>query len=674
VEGLIEANWKHELTSRGNMKTRIWKFAGSLALIAMVTAASAADGQSPSAEKARQAMSTLQSDAPPADKAMACKQLAIYGGPEAVPALAPLLADKELASWSRLALEVIPGKAVDEALRNAARKLEGRLLIGVINSIGVRRDARAVNILEKRLQETDAEVASAAAVALGRIGGDNAAGALQKHLAKSPAGVRSAVAQGCVLCAERFLAEKKHAKAVKLYELVRKADVPKQRRLEATRGVILAKQGDGLPILLETLRSPDKALFGLGLRTARELPGRAATEGLIAELGRISPDKRGALLLALADRDDDAVLPAILATARSGSENLRLLAVEILSRLGSPRGVPVLMDALSESNAEFAELVQAAKSGLVGWSGKEVDEQLMQRLPRSTGSSRLALIELAGLRHVTAAVPELARAANENDSKTRDAAIKALGETVGAEDLSALTGALGKARSEEEVAVVQAALESACTRIPDKAACAGKLLPHLAASPVSAKCALLRVLGLVATPNALDAVQVAVANPQPAVSDTAIRVLADWPESPALPALLNLLRTSENETHRFLALRGCLRLLEGGDQPASQKLSTYTELLAGTQRTDDRKAILSGLAKVADPAALKLVEPFLADAQVQAEAELAALTIAGGIAKSSPAEARAVAARIQAESKNQATRDRAAKVLAQINKAGSSSR
>jgi HEAT repeat protein len=645
------------------MKTSIWNLTACLVLIAMATVSPAADGQGSSAEKAKQAISVLQSDSPPGDKAMACKQLAIYGGSEAVPTLAPLLADPELSSWARIALEVIPGKAADEALRNAARKLDGRLLIGVINSIGFRRDTRAVNVLETKLKGADPEVASAAAVALGRIGGDNAADALQKFLAKSPAEVRSAVAQGCILCAERFLAEKKQNKAAKLYEFVRKADVPKQRMLEATRGMILAKQADGLPLLLETLRSPDKALFALGLRTARELPGRAVTEALVAELRTINPEKRGVLLLAVADRNDDAVFPAILATARTGSKSLRLLTVDIMARLANPAGLPMLLDTLSDNDADLA---QAAKAALAGWSGKEVDEQLAARLPRAIGSARLALIELVGQRHVTAAVPELVKAANESDSKTRAAGIKALGETVEVSDLGALTTALSKAKTDDEVAAVQAALESACTRIPDKAACANKLLPHLTASPVAAKCALLRVLGVVATPAALDAVQTGVADAQPAVRDTAIRVLADWPEPPALPALLDILRKSEDETHRFLALRGCLRLLESSEQSSQQKLTTFNELIARTQRTDDRKAILSGVANVADPAALKVVEPFLADAQVQAEAELAALKIAGSIAKSAPEEARAIASKIQAESKSQATRDRAAKLLSQM--------
>jgi hypothetical protein len=109
----------------------------------------------------------LQSDAPKADKAMACKRLNVYGDGRAVPFLAPLLLDAELSSWARIALEAIPDPAADEALRSAMDLTSGRLLIGVINSIGVREDAQAVEGLAKHLSSPDAEVASAAAVSAG---------------------------------------------------------------------------------------------------------------------------------------------------------------------------------------------------------------------------------------------------------------------------------------------------------------------------------------------------------------------------------------------------------------------------------------------------------------------------------------------------------------------------
>ena len=99
-----------------------------------------ADEPDPAAERQRVLIEVLQSDAPLQDKAITCKKLAIYGDKEAVPALAALLSDERLASWARIALEAIPGSEADDALREAMGKLKGRSLVGVINSIGVRRD------------------------------------------------------------------------------------------------------------------------------------------------------------------------------------------------------------------------------------------------------------------------------------------------------------------------------------------------------------------------------------------------------------------------------------------------------------------------------------------------------------------------------------------------------
>ena len=63
---------------------------------------------------------------------------------------APLLLDEQLTSWARIALEVIPGPEADAALREAMGKLSGRHRIGVINSIGFRRDAAAVTALRSQ--------------------------------------------------------------------------------------------------------------------------------------------------------------------------------------------------------------------------------------------------------------------------------------------------------------------------------------------------------------------------------------------------------------------------------------------------------------------------------------------------------------------------------------------
>lgn len=102
-------------------------------------------------------------------KAKACQRLAVVGDRTAVQALAPLLVDPQLSYYARFALEPIPGPSVDEALRTALGQVRGKLLVGVINSIGQRKDAKAINALALLLENADSEVASAANAALARI-------------------------------------------------------------------------------------------------------------------------------------------------------------------------------------------------------------------------------------------------------------------------------------------------------------------------------------------------------------------------------------------------------------------------------------------------------------------------------------------------------------------------
>ena len=107
--------------------------------------------------------------ATPYAKSKACQRLSVIGDPSAVPAIAALLPDEHLSVYARTALEQIPSDQAGDALRAALPKLKANLLIGAINSIGVRRDAKSVEALSRLLHSEDKEVAKAALAALARI-------------------------------------------------------------------------------------------------------------------------------------------------------------------------------------------------------------------------------------------------------------------------------------------------------------------------------------------------------------------------------------------------------------------------------------------------------------------------------------------------------------------------
>ncbi len=590
----------------------------------------------PAASSEQELIEQLRS-ANPEGKAVACKQLSIYGSKAAVPELAKLLSDEQLASWSRIALEAIPDPAADAALVEAAKTLQGRLLVGTINSIGARRSVQAVDQLAARLKDKDAEVASAAAVALGQIGNDKALKTLRQSLAGAPPAVRSAVAEGCILCAERLMADGKSDAATEVYDAVRTADVPKQRILEATRGAILARGAQGVPLLVEQLKSPDKGRFQIGLSTARELPGREVVEALSAELASAVPERASLIVHALGDRQGAMLPPAVLRAARDGDEQVRLAAIEVVGRLGDASTVPALLEIAAESDAELS---QAAKTALVGLPGKTVDAELSRRLTAAKGKSLVLLIGLAGERRIDA-TPDLVKALDSPDESIRSAALTALGATVGPKDLKVLISAVVDAKDATSAEIPERALQAASVRMPDREATAAELAAAMPrASTATKKASLIKILGAMGGPKALETIAAAVKSGDEELQDTGTRVLGQWMTADAAPVLLEISKDPSNDKYRVRALRGYLRIARQLDLPDDQRIEMCRQAIAIAERPEERGLALDALKRCPSAAAVELASALLDDKEIRDRAVETAIFIGEKIKDKDPAAAK----------------------------------
>ena len=109
-----------------------------------------------------------------------CRQLWIMGSDESVPVLAGMLTtDKKYSDMARYALQQNPSDKASKALRDALKKTDGDIRIGIINSIGLREDEKAIKDLVKVAQKSDWPTAWAIMNALGSIGSDKAVKELQ---------------------------------------------------------------------------------------------------------------------------------------------------------------------------------------------------------------------------------------------------------------------------------------------------------------------------------------------------------------------------------------------------------------------------------------------------------------------------------------------------------------
>jgi HEAT repeat protein len=187
------------------------------------------------------ALAVLASDAGIEEKARACQHLAAVGGPDAVPVLAAFLADEKLAAHARSGLENIKDPAAGEALRKALPLLSGRLLAGVVTSLGARREAAAVPDLEKLLADPSQGAALPVVAALGEIASTEAAKLTLKILKEGPPNLRIPAAHAALVAAARLGTDGRQRAAVAVLEAVRAAELPDHIKAAAAKDLATLK-------------------------------------------------------------------------------------------------------------------------------------------------------------------------------------------------------------------------------------------------------------------------------------------------------------------------------------------------------------------------------------------------------------------------------------------------
>jgi HEAT repeat protein len=562
-------------------------------------------------------------------KQFVCRQLFTIGTSDSIPALVALLPDKDLSHMALYALGRMPGAEAATALRKGLTTLQGQPLIGVINCLGERGDPDSAAALIRLLKGNDAEVAMAAASALGKIGGDAAAAALAAVRPNADPKLRAVVDDAWLRCADRFLALGDRAKAQAIYEAMYAPSEKKHLRAAALRGLIALGGDKAVSMVLAALSGGDAGPRAVALGYIREIPGAAATKAFAEQLPKLSPEVQALLLDALADRGDAAAGPAAVAATKSSDGRVRVAALRALAKLGDASSVALL--GKSAAGADAAE-ADAARFSLSFLRGQGVDSAILDGLKDTDPKVRVELIKAIYSRRPAAALPALLKAAQDADVAVRQEAFKALGSLADEKTLPDLVGMLVKAKEEPERGALEKAVMTIAGKVKDEQARTSAVLAAVPTASGPGKAALLRILARFGGDKPLEAVRGALKDPDPQVQDAAIRSLADWPDAAPADTLLDIAKTAPNETHRVLALRGYVRLIAlPGDRPVSDVLKRFEDTLRLATRVEDKKLVLAAVADVHHPDALKLLEPYIADAALRAEAEAAAKKIKDGM-------------------------------------------
>ena len=614
----------------------------------------------PKADEGKLIAVLKSSDATHKEKVDACRGLALIATEKAVAPLAALLSDEKLSHMARYAMETIQDPSVDEAFRDALGKLKGMPLVGVIGSVGVRRDTQAVGALAKMLKDSDAVVAQASARALGNIGNSAAVTALRNELGNASGQKKLHVCEGLFRCAETAVAEGRKQQAIEIYDQLRKLDDPHQVRGGAVRGAILARGSDGVAVIREYLSSDSYIMFSAACQAALEIPGAEVTKALVAGLNGLPTDNKILVIWTLGKRGDAAAIPALSAAAKSGEKSVRIAAVKAMPQIGDASAVPLLTDLLGDTDGEIA---QAAQEALAALPGGEADAAIMAMLGSDQTAPRLMALELIGRRRMDKSIPALLKAAAGPDVKVRPAALKKVGELGGPSEVPALLDLLMQFEAQQDLDAAEQALIAVCAKADNPVSYTLKLTSSLSKASPAQKGALLRVLSVIGGTNALDAVREAANDSNAQVSDAAIRVLCSWQTADAAGDLLALAKNSPNQSHKTAALRGYINLARDEKIPTEKKLEICKQADALIQRDEEKKLLLGVLSTVPAIEALSMAMAHLDNPATKDEAAFAAVAIGENIVEQKPREVAEALQKVLKATDNRDVRKRGRAVL-----------
>jgi HEAT repeat protein len=407
-------------------------------------------------------IAVLKSDAGQKEKADACRELGHVGTKAAVPALAALLADDKLSHMARYGLETIADPSVDAVFRDALGKLKGRPLVGVIGSIGVRRDAAAVEAVALFLKSDDDDVVQAAARALGKIGTADAAKAITAALAGVSPANRVAFCEGLFRGAEALAAAGRKADALAAYDRLRTVDAaPHQVKTGSLRGAVLVRGKEGLPLLMEAVRGNDFVLVEAAARIAMEMKDPDVTRAIVAELPKLAADKKILFISVLGKLGDKAALDVLAAAAKAGDKPVRLAAIHAVTEIGTAGAGPIVIQLMTDSDQDIAK---AAQDSLAALPGADVDAVVAAMMNQPDSKTRALAIDLVGQRRIASAMPALLKAAEDPDETVRVASFKVIGDVARAAELPAVLNLLAKLKSPQELQIAENALSAICLR------------------------------------------------------------------------------------------------------------------------------------------------------------------------------------------------------------------
>jgi HEAT repeat protein len=610
-------------------------------------------------------MLILESDAAYDAKQFACRQLALTATAEHIPVLAKHLTDEKMGHMALYVLMHIDSPEVDKALLAALDKAAGRAKLGIINMLGNRRCSAAVMALGKLMVSADKQVAIEAVKALGRIGSESAGGILKKVLGDSEHPAKDVISEACLECADGFIEKAQKGAAADLYTAVFASASPAHVRAAALKGLVEALGEEGSPFVARSLKSDNKDLYSMAVVIVRNTAEKKTAETMAAGLGSLRADVQVLLINALAARNDGAAVTIIKDACQSDSVTVRIAALRALGKVGDEFTIGLLVRHAAQGVGAERE---ATLESLASLPGQNVNSVLVKLLDNSDNAGKAVICRVLLQRNAVESAGALVKAARTGDRSVRAEALKALRNLACQREISALVDLIFVVEPGQADEVGRT-LSAVARRNSVHKECTENILLKLnQARNDEQRVALLMTLGGLGHDLALPVLRRGLGDNSSGIRYASIKALSAWPNIAAAEDLLKVVRSTTNRTHRVLALRGYIDLVDAAELSAAQKLEGYQQAMGLADRDSEKKKVLSVLAKLDTVEAFRMAMSKLDGNSLKNEAAQAACVIAEKIYTTKGHQIKGDLEKIAESDVGESTKQQVRQILENVNK------
>ena len=572
------------------------------------------------AQAAARLAALLDDDTTAPGRQFAFMQLRLVGGAAEVPRLSEWLNRPEDAENARLTLTDILCEESLVPLRQALETIKGQALVGIIGSLASRKDRLSIPVFIRLLDDSDKDVAAAAASALGQFGAEGRDALLK---AKDVTFVASAL----IGIANELVDQGKPEEAAQLFAVYSDKKYPVGLRRAAFQGQLRTLSPEQQEqTIAKWFFEDDPAKNDIAASRLKQLSPSQFDE-LFSKVAEMNSRAKIVFLELAVQQQSEKLMTQLRKTLETGNETERVSALRALGQMGDPEAIPLLIALLKDTSIQ-----DEAAEALKKFPKTAVEAPLIQVLGQA--DIRIKVLDIMSDLKCYDAIDPLIVMAQSEDAAVFVPVIATLGRICDPDDSDIprmlrlyLASRPGPHRENVERAIV-----IICENMPDPAARAEILLKHLrnpeGALPEDTLATVFPLLGRFGNQQVADLIFPFLTSDQFFLQQAAIRALCNWPNADHKDKLWEIATTSSSPQYSQWALRAYIRVVTlRSDRPESETLTMLQNAMKAANNDADRRLCLNRASTVRTMEAVQWIaayldNPALAQAACEALAEL----------------------------------------------------